>query len=120
MARLATLRDRLEEQLVEAGGVVIAGEAERVPTIGSYAMPNVTSSSQLVQFDLAGIAVSAGSACSSGSMKPSLVLEAMGLPADLASCFIRVSFGPSTSDKDVDIFVAEWKRIHDRAASKAA
>ena len=120
MLRLSALRARLETELVDAGGIVIADEAERISTIGSYAMPNVASSSQLVQFDLAGIAVSAGSACSSGSMKPSLVLEAMGLPPEIASCFIRVSFGPSTSDDDVDRFVAEWKRIRQRAASKAA
>lgn len=120
MQRLSVLRARLEMELVDAGGIVIADEAERISTIGSYAMPNVASSGQLVQFDLAGIAVSAGSACSSGSMKPSLVLEAMGLPPEIASCFIRVSFGPSTSDEDIDRFVAEWKRIRERAASKAA
>jgi cysteine desulfurase len=83
-------------------------------------MPNVASSSQLVQFDLAGIAVSAGSACSSGSMKPSIVLEAMGLPAEIASCFVRVSFGPDTTKGDVDRFIEEWRRIHNRAASRAA
>jgi cysteine desulfurase len=83
-------------------------------------MPGVASSSQLVQFDLAGIAVSAGSACSSGSMKPSLVLEAMGLPAEFASCFVRVSLGPDTSEADIDRFVAEWRAIRDRARSRAA
>ena len=120
MERLEILRSRLDEAISSAGGVIIAGESPRVATIGSYGMPGVASSSQLVQFDLAGIAVSAGSACSSGSMKPSLVLEAMNLPAEIASCFIRVSFGPETSDDDVDRFVAEWRRIRDRAASRAA
>ena len=120
MERLSELRARLERSIVEGGGVVIAGESPRIPTIGSYAMPGVASSSQLVQFDLAGIAVSAGSACSSGSMKPSLVLEAMGLPAEFASCFIRVSFGPDTDEADVDRFVGEWQAIRDRARSRAA
>ena len=120
MERLEALRSRLEQEIISAGGIVIAGEAARIATIGSYAMPGVLSSSQLVQFDLAGIAVSAGSACSSGSMKPSVVLEAMGLPAEIASCFIRVSFGPNTAEVDVDRFLAEWRRIHDRAASRAA
>jgi cysteine desulfurase len=83
-------------------------------------MPGIASSSLLVQFDLAGVAVSAGSACSSGSMKPSIVLEAMGLPPELATCFVRVSFGPGTSDADVDRFLEEWRRIRDRAAAKAA
>ena len=116
MDRLCELRARLERSILEEGGVVIAGESPRIATIGSYAMPGVASSSQLVQFDLAGIAVSAGSACSSGSMKPSLVLEAMGLPAEIASCFIRVSFGPDTNEADVDRFIAEWRSIRDRAS----
>lgn len=120
MERLGELRVGLERSIVEEGGVVIAGESPRIATIGSYAMPGVASSSQLVQFDLAGIAVSAGSACSSGSMKPSLVLEAMGLPAEFASCFVRVSLGPDTSEADIDRFVAEWRAIRDRARSRAA
>jgi cysteine desulfurase len=120
MDRLGELRARLERQIVEGGGVVIGGQSPRIATIGSYAMPGVASSSQLVQFDLAGIAVSAGSACSSGSMKPSLVLEAMGLPSEIASCFIRVSFGPDTDEGDVDRFIAEWQAVRDRARSRAA
>ena len=120
MGRLEMLRSRLDEAISAAGGVIIAADSPRVATIGSYAMPGVASSSQLVQFDLAGIAVSAGSACSSGSMKPSLVLEAMGLPTEIASCFIRVSFGPETSEDDVNRFAAEWRSIRDRAASRAA
>jgi len=120
MERLTARRTGLEDRIAGSGGVVIGRDSPRIATIGSYAMPGVTSSSQLVQFDLAGIAVSAGSACSSGSMKPSLVLEAMQLPPEIASCFIRVSFGPSTGDADVDRFLAEWERIRERAASRAA
>jgi cysteine desulfurase len=120
MDRLTALRTRLEDAIVSAGGTVIAGDSPRNPTIGAYAMPGVASSSQLVQFDLAGIAVSAGSACSSGSMKPSRVLEAMGLPAEVGSCFIRISFGPQTNEADIDRFLGEWRRIYERAASRAA
>ena len=120
MARLQSLRAALEQGIEAAGGVVIARDAPRIATIGCYAMPGVASSSQLVQFDLAGIAVSAGSACSSGSMKASRVLQAMGLPNEVAGCFIRVSFGPDTSDADVGRFLAEWRRIRDRAAPRAA
>ena len=120
MERLKALRANLDEEIVSAGGVVIAGESPRIPTIACYAMPGVASSSQLVQFDLAGIAVSAGSACSSGSMKASAVLEAMAVQPEIASCFLRISFGPDTSEDDVDRFVAEWKRIRDRATSRAA
>ena len=120
MGRLEMLRSRLDEAISSAGGLIIAAESPRAATIGSYAMPGVASSSQLVQFDLAGIAVSAGSACSSGSMKPSVVLEAMNLPTEIASCFIRVSFGPDTKEEDVERFIAEWRRIRDRATSRAA
>jgi cysteine desulfurase len=120
MERLGVLRTRLEEEITSTGGIVVAGECPRIATIGSYAMPGVASSSQLIQFDLSGISVSAGSACSSGSMKPSVVLEAMGVPAEIASCFIRVSFGPDTSETDVDRFLAEWRRIREQAASRAA
>ena len=120
MPRLSELRVRLEDELTRAGGVVIATNAPRIAGIGAVAMTGVTSASQLVQFDLAGIAISAGSACSSGSMKASRVLAAMGVNPALAECVIRVSFGPSTSEADVDRFAAEWRRIADRASSRAA
>jgi cysteine desulfurase len=98
---------------------VVADDSERTATIGAYAMPGVSSSSQLVQFDLAGIAVSAGSACSSGSMKTSRVLEAMGVAGEIAGSVIRVSFGPETSADDVDRFLAEWRGIAERAGAGA-
>lgn len=120
MDGLQALRTRLDDAISAAGGVIIAGDSPRIATIGCYALPGVASSSQLVQFDLAGIAVSAGSACSSGSMKASAVLQAMRVPVEIASCFLRISFGPGTSEADVDRFAAEWKRIYDRAASRAA
>ena len=120
MPRLASLRQRLEEEIVAEGGIVIAADAPRIATIGGYAMPGVASASQLVQFDLAGISISAGSACSSGSMKASRVLGAMGVPADIASSAIRVSFGPGTGEADIDRFLAEWRRINSRAKAEAA
>jgi cysteine desulfurase len=81
-------------------------------------MPGANSASLLVQLDLAGIAVSAGSACSSGKMKASEVLAAMGVPADVAAGFLRVSFGPYTSEAEIERFLGEWRRI--RSRSKAA
>jgi cysteine desulfurase len=115
MNRLAALRSRLEVDVKESGGVVIGEESPRISMIGAYAQPGAASASLLVQFDLAGIAVSAGSACSSGAMKESVVLAAMNVSADVASSFIRVSFGPNTSEADVDRFLVEWKRIASRA-----
>jgi cysteine desulfurase len=114
------LRKALETGIEAAGGIVIADGVSRIATIGAYRMPGVAATAQLIQFDLAGISVSAGSACSSGSMKPSRVLAAMGMPETEAAEVIRVSFGPETRVADIDRFVAEWTRIAERAKARAA
>ena len=119
MARLAALRLKLDDGVREAGGVVIGEDAPRLATIGSVALPGASSATLLVQYDLAGIAVSAGSACSSGKMKGSAVLAAMNLAPDIAAAAIRVSFGPHTSEAEVDAFLAEWRRISDRTRRAA-
>lgn len=118
--RLAALRARLETGVKHAGGVVIGEEAPRIATIGAISLPGASSASLLVQFDLAGIAVSAGSACSSGAMKGSAVLAAMGVRSDVAAGFLRISFGPETSEADIDRFLVEWSRIAERTAARAA
>lgn len=118
--RLASLRARLEAGVKEAGGVIIGQNSPRIPTIGAVSLPGAASASLLVQFDLAGIAVSAGSACSSGAMKASAVLSAMDVPAEIAGGSLRISFGPDTSEADVDRFLVEWRRIAERAAARAA
>jgi len=112
MPRLLVLRARLEAQL---GAAIIGAEAPRSPAIGAYAIEGVSSAALLVQLDLAGLAVSAGSACSSGSMKRSHVLRAMGVPDDLAASTIRISFGPDTGEAEVDAVAAAITRIADRA-----
>jgi cysteine desulfurase len=113
--RLAELRARLEDGVKAGGGVVVGEGSPRIPTIGAVALPGASNASLLVQFDLAGIAVSMGSACSSGAMKGSAVLAAMQVPPEIAGATIRVSFGPGTSEADVERFLAEWKRIASRA-----
>jgi cysteine desulfurase len=118
MDRLAGLREHFEDGVRAAGGVVIGDDAPRIATIGSVSLPGASSASLLVQLDLAGIAVSAGSACSSGKMKASEVLRAMGVPDEIADGFIRVSFGPRTSEADVERILSEWRAIAGR--SKAA
>jgi cysteine desulfurase len=120
MPRLTELRQMLDAGIIQASGSVIAEGSPRIATIGAYAMPGVSAASQLVQFDLAGIAVSAGSACSSGSMKPSHVLKAMGLGADIAGSAIRISFGPQTVAADIERFLAEWRRVASAAGARAA
>ena len=119
MQRLHTLRERLEAGVKSAGGTIIAEHAPRVPTIGAISLPGATSMSMLVQFDLAGVAVSAGSACASGKAKASHVLEAMNVAPEVSAGFLRLSFGPETSEDDVDGFLAEFGRIAE-GRSKAA
>lgn len=108
MERAQLLRARLESAIPAE---VVGAGAPRIPTIGAYRMPGVPANAQLIRFDLAGISVSAGSACSSGSLKPSHVLAAMGMDGDAAREVIRVSFGPATTEADVDRFAREWLRI---------
>ena len=109
--RARILRARLDVAIRESGGIVAADGANRLPTIASYRMPGVAATTQLIRFDLAGIAVSAGSACSSGSLKPSHVLAAMGWEERAAREVVRISFGPGTSGADVDRVLAEWQAI---------
>jgi cysteine desulfurase len=108
------LRARLDRGIVAAGGEIIAGAAPRIATISAYRMPDVPAASQMMQLDLAGIAVSAGSACSSGSLKTSHVLLAMGMEEEAAREVIRVSFGPQTAESDVDILLGEWRKLFER------
>ena len=117
--RLAQLRARLEDGVKAAGGVAVGEGAPRIPTIGAVALPGASNASLLVQFDLAGIAVSAGSACASGAMKGSAVLAAMHVVPEIAGSTLRVSFGPSTSEAEVERFLDEWNRIASRAKAAA-
>ena len=119
MARLATLRAKLDESVRAAGGVVIGENVPRLSTIGAVALPGASSASLLVQYDLAGIAVSAGSACSSGKMKDSAVLAAMGIAPEIASSFLRISFGPATIEAEIDAFLVHWRRIAERMRAAA-
>lgn len=111
VARAKDLRVHLDGAIEAAGGEVIAKTTPRIPTIATYRMPGVVSATQLIQFDMAGIAVSAGSACSSGTIKGSPVLAAMGCDEAAANEVVRVSFGPDTSRADVYRFIEAWKRI---------
>lgn len=120
IAAMTLLRVRLDDAIARSGGVVVAGGSPRHPAIGSYRMVGLASATQLIRFDMAGIAVSAGSACSSGSMKPSHVLGAMGWTAEASREVVRVSFGRSTTDGDIDRFIGEWRRISRSARAFAA
>ena len=109
--RAGDFRQHLDGAIEAAGGQVVARNSPRIATIASYRMPGKLASAQLIQLDMAGIAVSAGSACSSGTLKTSRVLAAMGWDDTLAGEVIRVSFGADTSRADIYRFIEAWKRV---------
>lgn len=113
MDRVRELRDRLEDQACEAtpGAVVIAAEADRLPNTTSLALPGASAETLVIAFDLEGIAVSAGAACSSGKVGASHVLAAMRVAPEIARAAIRVSLGPDTGERDVAAFIDAWSRI---------
>lgn len=108
------LRAALEQKIVALGGQVVGAAAPRIATIGAYRMGGVASNAQLIQLDLGGIAVSAGSACSSGSLRPSHVLAALGLDETSAAEVVRVSIGRDTNAADIDHFASLWAAIAQR------
>ncbi|HEY0314904.1 MAG TPA: aminotransferase class V-fold PLP-dependent enzyme [Sphingomonas sp.] len=116
--RIVDLRAHLDAAIEEAGGEVVARDAPRLGTIASYRMPGMAAAAQLIRFDSAGFAVSAGSACSSGSLRPSHVLAAMGLDAKVAGEVIRVSFGRTTRREDVWRFADQWRLIAEDARTR--
>lgn len=111
--RLAALRDRLEEEVKRATpeAIVIGAGAPRLPNTSSIALRGASAETLVIKLDLAGLAVSAGAACSSGKVGQSHVLAAMGLPPEIAGSAIRISLGPGTTDQDIAAFLAAWKRI---------
>jgi len=111
LADAADWRAKLDGAIARAGGEVVAGGVPRLCTIGSYRMPGVSAQAQLIRFDMAGIAVSAGSACSSGSLRTSHVLAAMGWAESAASQVVRVSLGHDSRATDIDGFLAQWQAM---------
>jgi cysteine desulfurase len=106
------LRSRLDQGILAAGGEIVAADAPRIATIACYRMPGVPGAAQMMQLDLAGMAVTAGSACASGSLKTSHVLTAMGWPEEQAREVIRVSFGPQTRESDIDALLGHWTAMY--------
>jgi cysteine desulfurase len=117
--RLATLRNRLEEGiLVAVTGTAINGAREpRVPNTTNISFDRVEAESLLIALDLAGVAVSTGSACSSGTLEPSHVLKAMGFPPHRTQNSIRFSFGAANTDADVDRVVSVLPGIVEKLRS---
>jgi cysteine desulfurase len=107
------LRDRLEAGLKAAcpGAVIFAAGVERLPNTTLFAVPGVKAETALIALDLDAVAVSSGSACSSGKVQGSHVLAAMGVDAGLARGAVRVSLGWATTERDIDAFLGAWKKL---------
>jgi cysteine desulfurase len=116
IGRLAELRDRIEHDItrIAPDAVIFAGGAERLPNTLCFAVPGMQAETLLMAFDLAGVALSAGSACSSGKIERSHVLTAMGVAPEFASGAVRVSLGWNSAERDADQFHAAWKRIYSK------
>jgi cysteine desulfurase len=112
------LCDRLEAAL--EGAVVFGAGANRLPNTLCFAMPGMKAETLLMAFDLEGIAVSSGSACSSGKVAKSHVLAAMGVAQEISQGAIRVSLGWNTTEGQIDTFIAAWRKIIARHKARAA
>ncbi len=117
---MARLRDRVEAGLraLTPQAVIFGAQAERLPNTTLVAVPGAKAETFVIGFDLAGVAVSSGAACSSGKVAPSHVLAAMGVPMELARGAIRASIGPSTTEADIDRFLEIWKTLVQRLSMK--
>jgi cysteine desulfurase len=110
--RIQALRDRLEAGLGDSGrATVIARLEPRLPNTTLFVAPGVKAETAVIGFDLEGIAVSSGSACSSGKVRPSHVLEAMGLGPEIAQSGVRLSLGWSTTETGVDRCLEAWRKL---------
>jgi len=118
--KIAAMRDRMQAAAEEAGAHVWGRGEARLPGTLSLSAPGFTSQTQLMAMDLAGIAISSGSACSSGKTKPSHVLSAMGADDALSTCGIRVSLGWNSVEEDAEAFVREWPQAYARVKARAA
>ncbi len=120
--RVGALRDQLEARVraIAPQARVLGGAVPRLANTCCLTMPGVSHQIQLIELDLAGIAVSSGSACSSGKVGPSHVLAAMGVPDEEARTAIRISLGWASTTSDVDRFVTAWGGLYERTRERTA
>jgi cysteine desulfurase len=111
--QMTSLRDRLEARLHDLSpeAVVFGAKAERLPNTTLVAVPGGKAETLVIAFDLDGVAVSSGVACSSGKVAPSHVLAAMGIVPELARGAIRISLGAATTETDIDRLLQVWQKL---------
>jgi cysteine desulfurase len=111
-SRLEGLRNRLEEGLRQTASMIVFSDGiQRLPNTTLFTAAGLKAETAVIGFDLAGIAVSSGSACSSGKVQPSHVLAAMGVGRELAQGAVRLSLGWSTTENDVDLTLQAWRKL---------
>ncbi len=122
MARVMALRDQLEAGVaaIAPQTVFFGRDVARLPNTACFAQPGLSAVTQVMALDLSGVAVSAGSACSSGKVSRSKVLRAMGAKDDLAACAIRISLGWGSQAEDVAAFLNAWEKLYGRAVMRRA
>jgi cysteine desulfurase len=112
ITRLHALRERLENGLQQTPGMIVfSAEVQRLPNTTLFTVPGLKAETAVIGFDLGGIAVSSGSACSSGKVQPSHVLASMGFGKELAQGAVRLSMGWSTSEADIDLTLEAWRKL---------
>ena len=118
--RLKTLRDKAEAGIraVAPNVVIISAGAERLPNTLCFAVPGVAAETAIMAFDLEGVALSAGSACSSGKVGPSETLRAMRIAPETAKGVMRLSIGWDTNESDISRFLDVWKRVYQNLSQR--
>jgi cysteine desulfurase len=114
--RVRQLRDGLEAAVAEIAreAMIIGANVPRLPNTTALALPGVSAETQVIALDLDGVMVSAGAACSSGKVGPSHVLAAMGAAPEIVGSTIRVSLGWTTTEAEIEHFLAAWAALHRR------
>jgi cysteine desulfurase len=117
--RIGALRDRLEQGVLQRvrGTIVNGGSSPRVPNTSNISFDGIEAESLLIALDLEGFAVSTGSACSSGTLEPSHVLRAMGLPTHRTQNSIRFSLGAGNDEAQVEALLAKLPSVVDKLRS---
>jgi len=119
---VAKLRNILENGIAAGSHrtIFVGKDAPRLPNTSCFASPGWKGETQVIAMDLAGFAISAGSACSSGKVRESRVLRAMGYDGESARSAVRVSLGPSTTEEDIGRFIDAWTVAGKKAAGRSA
>ena len=119
-SNIGALRDALEARIggIAPEAIFFSQRVQRLPNTSCFAVPGMSSETLVIAMDMHGIAVSAGSACSSGKVERSHVLDAMGVAAELGAAAIRVSLGWNTAEADIERFAAAWTEIYGAFAAR--